>query len=145
MGTLIDDTLGFWTKKFSEEEEIKSKSQRSANEIGGIIIRELDEGYRLHQQQYAKSLKKIDSNNFTANGFSHLREQVSFIAHGTILDILYFVSKLAQIKTNETEAKNACTLNGILSTLQLVEKGINLPKLEMDSFQISGYADAGFA
>ncbi len=93
---------------------------------------------KLHQTEYSKSLKKLSPSSFTAQEFAHLRGQLAYIATSTRPDNAFVSAQLAQVKPQDA------TVNSVISDLVENPRGIGFAKLDLETLQVRGYADALF-
>ena len=102
-------------------------------------------GLKIDQVAYSTSLKYIDVKTFTQTEFAHLRGQVAYLANTTRPDIAYSSAIMAQTKATEATKEDAVLFNSTLELLQSRPHGLIFSKLDFETIQIMGYADAGFA
>ncbi len=92
IGTLVDDTFGIGNASFADEEERKTKrfdvKERESLPFhcNGCDASADGVKIKLHQTEYATSLKKLSPSSFTYKEFSHLRGQLAWIATSSRLD-----------------------------------------------------------
>lgn len=89
-------------------------------------------------------MKLLDPNRFSGKQFAHSRGQLAYVACGTRKDVSFAVAQLSGIPAERATPHEAKELNKHISVVKENVPFV-IPKLDSNSLQIVGCADADFA
>ena len=105
--------------------------------------------YNMHQKDYCSNICEIDPSNIKSEDmlkklFQSSRGKISYVATYTRPDLSFNSVLLFHVLKDSITESRMKLLNSTVRMLQM-DNSINVPKLDIDSIYIDGYADAGFA
>ena len=147
---VVDDTIQCVTDQFLDHtrqtmDRFKSKERVMDNVVfAGIHIRQEGGEAMLTQESYALKLKKMDE-AADYKAFRSVRAKLAWLVNSRP-EICCAVAKLAQVREGDYGVENVKAANQVIKyVLNNAEKGIAIPKLDMNTLSIEVYTDASLA
>ena len=155
--TQVDDTCGGGNNDFSileskQAQKFNSKPRTSEMPIkfNGSWIDKLDNNnFIIHQKDYGRSIFEMQISSPQTReqkfqNFRSLRGRIAYIASCTRPDLAYHAAHMSHITSDNITDTDINFLNSAVRKAN-EHRHIVLPKLDLKSLYVVGYADAGFA
>ena len=149
-GMYVDDGTHAGNKEFEKDNEriekrFHSKPREFDNfKFSGITVETTAEGIRLHQSEYAKSIRPLPL-DASFSQFRGLRQQLMWLSHSRP-DIICAVNRSTQVTTSSFSATSIREINKIVAFIRrFPDRGLLQQKLDISTTHMRVYADSSFA
>jgi len=152
-GSYVDDMLRAGDATFrshcrkTHETFDMGKEEYLPGPFTGFYLDKADDGSLLqHQKSYLKNLETLPMDaDFAA--FRSMRHKLAWLAH-TRADCLFEISQLAQVTAERFREERTASLRRLNKAIRFAVENplaLRIPKLDMETLKVVGFADASFA
>lgn len=148
-GAYVDDSIGTDDESFElisrlTQQKFDFKAYEHDNfKFAGIQIEHMDDGYLLHQEKYAMSLKPLKM-DCTFRNFRSRRHELAWLKH-TGLDLCAAINLLAQMKEAKFQRQHLKQTKRVITRAQVAPKrGVRQQRLDQSTLRIKVFTDSSF-